>query len=359
MTVKRLSDLLISLAAPAIAVVGFFSQLFERATSSASESDLGTGSSRQVQTGEDPDLPSVDVLQTEPGGTVQDLNFNPAGAPLAPSKLHASDAATERHALQLSEDVSVEAQKPPQLDQQIELRTTDGVTVWEASSNKLTITHVNGIQIFDGGPAIAVENGEVRLLDGKLHFTPEPDYVGKVFYTYTISDGQHSSTATVHGYVRPVNDAPIAVNDAYSVDEDGVVTIDVLGNDRDADGDSLRVTHVNGQVISEGGPAVAVTNGSVTLASGKLVFTAAPDANGSANFSYTLSDGTVSTVAQVKGTITTVNDAPVAVNDTFPVDEDGTVAVDVLANDRDVDGDSLRVTHVNGQTIVKAVPRLR
>ena len=92
-----------------------------------------------------------------------------------------------------------------------------------------------------------------------------------------------------------------------------------------------------------------VTNGTVALVAGQLVFTPAANYHGPASFTYTITDGTVSAVATVSGTVTPVNDAPVASNDSFTVAEDGSITVNVLGNDSDVDGNPLTITHVNGQ----------
>ena len=131
-------------------------------------------------------------------------------------------------------------------------------------------------------------------------------------FTYTITDGTVSAVATVSGTVTPVNDAPVARTTASRWRKTSSITVNVLGNDSDVDGNPLTITHVNGQSITAGGPAVSVTNGTVALVSGQLVFTPAANYHGPASFTYTITDGSVSAVATVNGTVTPVNDAPVA-----------------------------------------------
>ena len=53
----------------------------------------------------------------------------------------------------------------------------------------------------DGGPAVAVSVGGVRLVNGQLVFTPVPDYNGPASFDYTVSDGTTSVPATVTGTV--------------------------------------------------------------------------------------------------------------------------------------------------------------
>ncbi|MEL6887059.1 MAG: Ig-like domain-containing protein, partial [Pseudomonadota bacterium] len=94
--------------------------------------------------------------------------------------------------------------------------------------------------------------------------------------------------------------------------------ITVLTNDTDPDGDALTITAVDGQAITDGGPAVTVTNGTVQLVAGELLFT--PDANfnsttgGPITFTYTVDDGqgqaNSTATTTVTGTVTAVNDAP-------------------------------------------------
>ncbi|BCK64758.1 hypothetical protein KAM330_37470 [Aeromonas hydrophila] len=121
-----------------------------------------------------------------------------------------------------------------------------------------------------------------------------------------------------------VNAAPLPGDDQFTVAEDGTVAINVLGNDTDVDGDRLTITAINGQTIAEGG-TVAISNGSVTLSNGQLIFTPAPDFNGNIAFEYTITDGLNSATGGVTGTVTPVNDAAVITGtDTGGVVEDET-----------------------------------
>ncbi|WP_162626798.1 retention module-containing protein [Aeromonas allosaccharophila] len=138
-----------------------------------------------------------------------------------------------------------------------------------------------------------------------------------------------------------VNAVPLPGNDQFSVKEDGTVTINVLGNDTDADGDRLTITSINGQAIAEGG-TLAISNGSVTLSNGQLIFTPSPDFNGDISFEYTITDGVNSSTGGVTGTVTPVNDAAIIAGDDIgAVTEDA--SPDVLT-----DTGVLTVTDVDG-----------
>ncbi|WP_229608495.1 Ig-like domain-containing protein, partial [Vibrio parahaemolyticus] len=67
------------------------------------------------------------------------------------------------------------------------------------------------------------------------------NYVGKDTFTYVVTSGGVSESITVNVDVTPVNDAPVAKDDTAITDEDTPVTIDVLPNDTDIDGDKLSI----------------------------------------------------------------------------------------------------------------------
>ncbi|MGR5163809.1 tandem-95 repeat protein, partial [Vibrio owensii] len=183
--------------------------------------------------------------------------------------------------------------------------------------------------LFIESAIVPEEQGSVEIVDGELVFTPAEDFNGEATITYVVTDGELSDEATVSVTVNPVNDAPVANDDSTTTDEDTPVTIDVLPNDTDVDGDTLTI--VNASVPAE--------QGTVEIVDGKLVFTPAENFNGEATISYTVSDGTLEDEAEVSVTVNPVNDAPIANDDSTATDEDTSVTIDVLPNDTDVDGD--------------------
>jgi VCBS repeat-containing protein len=197
------------------------------------------------------------------------------------------------------------------------------------------------------GVGNAVHGSVVLDGDGDPVFTPAPNFNGAASFEYTVSDGQGGSdTATVTITVTPVNDAPVATDDAFNTPEDTPLSVlipGLLGNDTDVDGDALTALLVSG-------PA----HGSVTLnPDGSFAYTPEANYHGADSFTYQANDGTAdSNVATVSLTVTPVNDAPVAQNDAYTLDQYTSLLVPagqgVLANDTDVDGDALTALLVSG-----------
>src|SRR2546426_2515773 len=140
----------------------------------------------------------------------------------------------------------------------------------------------------------------------------------------------------------PPNTAPIAANDSATTTEDTPISIDVRLNDSDPDGNPLTLLSVSQP--SHGTSVIATTG------PGAGTVTYQPQANfaGTDSFAYTITDGTATATAVVTVTVTATNDTPTAVNDVATTAEDTEVAIDVLANDSDVDGDPITVSAVGG-----------
>lgn len=206
---------------------------------------------------------------------------------------------------------------------------------------------VDGDPLTIASASVPADQGSVAIVGNEVVFTPAPNFNGPATITYTVDDGQggtDTGTATVN--VGAVNDGPTANDDAVTTDEDTPITIDVLGNDTDADGDALEITAAS----------VPAAQGSVAIVGNELVFTPAENFNGDVTISYSVSDGNGGTdSAEVAVTVTPVNDAPVAVDDIQTTDEDMAVVVDLLGNDTDVDGDTLTLASVSVDPAVGSV----
>ncbi len=140
-----------------------------------------------------------------------------------------------------------------------------------------------------------------------------------------------------------VNCAPTAVADSYSTDEDTPLSDSdpgVLGNDSDPDtGDSITAVLVTG-------PANAASF--AFNANGSFNYTPNSNFNGSDSFTYKARDNhnADSNTVTVAITVTPVNDLPTAGDDNANTNEDTPVAIIVLANDSDIDGDTVTVSNV-------------
>jgi Ca2+-binding RTX toxin-like protein len=173
-------------------------------------------------------------------------------------------------------------------------------------------------------------------------FDPSPAWLGFPLDTFD-GLGQHtlSGGGGGGGGGGGSGAAPVARDDAASVGEDaGPLVLDVLANDTDADGDPLAVQS-----------ATDPAHGIATVAADGLSISYAPDVDfaGTDSFSYTAGDGTGGTdTATVTVTVTPANDDPDPEDDAATTAEDTPATIDVLANDLDVDGDTLVVSETGG-----------
>jgi len=182
----------------------------------------------------------------------------------------------------------------------------------------------------------AVAHGGVTLNeDQSVTYTPDVGFASTDTFTYTVTDGQLNSTATVSVTVGATNHAPTAVDDSTATAEDTPVTIAVLAGDSDSDGDPLTVS-----AVTQAGHGVVSTNGQT------VVYRPASNFHGTDSFTYTLSDGNLTGSGGVSVIVTAVNDPPTAVDDQVTTERNTPMTFNALTNDSDLDGDPVNVSAV-------------
>ena len=177
----------------------------------------------------------------------------------------------------------------------------------------------------------------------RIIYTPQSSYVGEDSFRYEIHDGRGGrDSATVYvtiTSVPPVNSKPIARNDSANVTQGEAVTVNVLVNDEDPDGDPLTVSGL----VSTPVQGSAVINAGATIS-----YTAPASYVGLDSFQYEIHDGRGGRdTASVYVTISLIpNTKPIARDDLATVTQGEAVTVSVLNNDEDPDGDQLSVTTI-------------
>ncbi|BAY86177.1 G-D-S-L family lipolytic protein [Calothrix parasitica NIES-267] len=138
-------------------------------------------------------------------------------------------------------------------------------------------------------------NGTTAIVNNEIVYTPDSNFNGTDSFSYEVSNGNGGTdTATVTVNVAPVNDTPVAQNDSATTNQETVVSIKVLENDSDVDGDSLTI------ISADPG-----SNGNTAIVNNEIVYTPDSNFNGTDSFSYEISDGNGGTnTAQVSVTVT-------------------------------------------------------
>ncbi len=145
---------------------------------------------------------------------------------------------------------------------------------------------------------------------------------------------QQQTSTVVAGDKRYLNRGPNAVNDAFTVNGNSTANaLDVLPNDSDPDGDAISIVAVG-----------MAAHGTAQINGSRLSYTPTPGYTGPDTFTYTIADpkGLTST-ATVSISVTAVNHPPIAQPDFATAGKNKPVAIAVLANDSDPDGDALTI----------------
>ena len=293
---------------------------------------------------------------------------------------------------------------------------SDSLTVTGiAPSGGSTSTVSEGSTYASGGTTVTGTYGTLIIgADGSYTYTADQSAADDLdlndtatdVFTYTVSDGANTTTATITITVTGINDDPVAQNDVGVIAEDSTLTVangananvsgtydttgehsgDVIDttssshSDSDADDSaSLTITHIkksggsnstvsSGSSYNSSGTSVTGTYGTLTIgADGSYTYAATESATDDLDvgdevsdvFTYTLSDGTETTTANITITVIGINDTPTAVNDTDSVTEDERVTKrgtqdDVLNDDTDSDDSAslvvTNISHTNGNS---------
>lgn len=139
----------------------------------------------------------------------------------------------------------------------------------------------------DGDPLSVVGvgqpfNGSASFTGSEVMYTPQPGFLGRDYLRYRIADssGLIDDGLVSIRVVESLNNPPTAVDDSATASGGAAVTVQVLDNDSDADGDAIVVT-----AVTQG------SHGSVSFTASDVTY--APEAGyvGDDSFTYTVGDG--------------------------------------------------------------------
>ena len=188
------------------------------------------------------------------------------------------------------------------------------------------------------------QHGVISMsLNGAFMYVPETNYYGPDMFSYIVCDGNNAcDTANVNLLLNEVNDTPVLQNDSLAINEDMSGELFLGGNDTDLDGD---VVYYSANSISPLGEYNLSSNGLFTW----LPF---PNSFGTDTIEITACDPSGScNNSSLFIQINAVNDAPLALPDTFTTSEDVAFQGTVLDNDMDVDDAALFVEFLSSPAL--------
>ena len=237
-------------------------------------------------------------------------------------------------------------------------KTTDGASSWVLQTSPVN-NILNGVHFpVDATTGYVVGAGGTILETSDGGGTWVTNASGTTNHLFSVTSPPLLTTSYAVGAGGIVlqsgtsNSPPVAVPDADTVAEGSSVSVTVLANDSDPDGDPLTITSVT---VPANGTAVINDNGTPgDPIDDYIVYTHNGSETVSDSFTYPISDGTLTDTATVTITVTPVNEvnaAPVAADDLLLLDEDTSAAIDVTLNDSDPDGDSLTIVSVTQPSV--------
>jgi predicted outer membrane repeat protein len=173
-------------------------------------------------------------------------------------------------------------------------------------------------------------------------YTPTLNFNGTDVFSYSVSDGIFTESATITVTITPVNDGPpTAQADTATTPEDTPVHINVLANDSTAPdlNETLSISALT-----------TPAHGVATIGATQAIYTPTPNFQGTDVFSYTVSDGALTATGRVTVTVTPVNDVPSISDIANMTIAAGAATGPIPFTIADVDGDALTVTATSSNT---------
>ncbi|WP_417389721.1 Ig-like domain-containing protein [Gimesia sp.] len=216
------------------------------------------------------------------------------------------------------------------------------------------ILNVDGLTLDSGDNSGVTVNGNSLEIDPSAYDYLAVGDSAVIVYSYNVTDGEGGVTAqTATITITGVNDPPTVNDIFYNAVEDGGAVIGLFdGADVDSDDDGSSLTYVISPAYDGEGSVINNDDGTFSFDPGVDFQDLAAGETTTVTFTYIASDShTANSISgTVEITVTGVNDAVDAINDTDTVTKDNTVDIDVQANDVDVDLDPLTILQLNGQT---------
>ncbi|MEP0262670.1 BspA family leucine-rich repeat surface protein [Dokdonia sp.] len=229
----------------------------------------------------------------------------------------------------------------------IDVDTTDPEGETEGNGLTYSLTTING-GVDNGGFNIDINTGVITFISAPDFENPNDDDIQNDYelqVTVTNSNGL-STIQNITVTVININETS-AIDDTATTDEENTITINLVVNDIDDDGDDLTI-----QSIDDTGLL-----GQITIEADNKNVTYNPNGNfeylgvgqtATETFTYTVTDGNGEEgTATVTITITGVNDPVQAVDDQETTDANAIVTIQALVNDIDLDDDDLTIQSVD------------
>lgn len=217
------------------------------------------------------------------------------------------------------------------------IATADEITIAEDSSAAIDVLANDQNPIVGALHVVAVSNpahGKATLDDSGILYSAGTNYFGDDTFSYVVANdagAQAFGTVTIH--ITAIDDAPLANDDRALTFEDRPVTIDVLANDKDVDGDVLTLVSVS-----------APTDGTAVIAQNKVIYQPKPGFNGTNVFSYLVTDGHGSPQqANITVIVRPLNNAPVAKGQSVVMNRNTSLDIFYLADDLENDPVTFRI----------------